>query len=51
MKCVLNLVGLDLFLEEGRLLQVSQLFLIAEKQVSGQKLASKISLLVFLNDG
>ena len=48
MKCLLDLVVLDLFLVVDRLLQAHQLFLIAHQQVSGQNLVSKISLSVLL---
>ena len=51
MKCVLDLVVLDLFLVVDRLLQTYQLFLIAHQQVSGRNLVSKISLSVLLSDG
>ena len=51
MKCVLDLVVLDLFIVVDRLLQAYQLFLIVHQQVSGHNLASKISLSVLLIDG
>ena len=51
MKCVLDLVVLDLFLVVDHLLQAHQLFLIAHQQVSGCHLASKISFSVLLSDG
>ena len=47
MKCVLDLVVFDLFLEVDCLLQSYQLFLIDHQQVSGFNLA----FLVFLIDG
>ena len=43
MECVLDLVVPYLFLVADRLLQAYQLILIAHQQVSGYKLASKIS--------
>ena len=50
MKCVLDLVVFDLFLEVDCLLQSYQLFLIDHQQVSGFNLASKFSFLVLLID-
>ena len=51
MKCVLDVVVLDLFLVIDHLLQAYKLFLIAYQKVSGRNLASKISLSVLLSDG
>ena len=51
MKCILDLVVLDLFLVVDHLLQAYQLFLIAYQQVPGRNLTLKIFLSVFLSDG